>query len=65
MLPFYRAPLSQRLFTQPHILPILCLKPYGGRTFREAEVRARGHDELPQVLGLRSVPDLTTLYRFL
>ena len=34
-------------------------------TFREAEARLSEHRELRQVLGLASVPDFTTLYRFL
>jgi hypothetical protein len=34
-------------------------------SFREAEVRLSEHRELGQVLGLVSVPDFTTLYRFL
>ncbi len=38
---------------------------YEDRTFREAEVRLSEHRELRQVLGLVSVPDFTTLYRFL
>lgn len=33
--------------------------------FREAEVRLGEHRELRQVLELASVPDFTTLYRFL
>jgi hypothetical protein len=38
---------------------------YEDWTFREAEVRLSEHRELRQVLGLGSVPDFTTLYRFL
>jgi hypothetical protein len=38
---------------------------YEDWTFREAEVRLREYRELRQTLGLRSVPDFTTLYRFL
>ncbi len=38
---------------------------YEDCTFREAEVRLREHGELRQVLGLESVPDFTTLCRFL
>ena len=38
---------------------------YEDWTFREAEVRLSEHRELCQVLGLVSVPDFTTLYRFL
>ncbi len=33
--------------------------------FREAEARLSEHRELRQLLGLASVPDFTTLYRFL
>src|SRR5579863_7691560 len=38
---------------------------YEDWTFREAEVRLGEHRELRQALGLTSVPDFTTLYRFL
>src|SRR5580658_3774636 len=38
---------------------------YEDWTFREAEVRLGEHRELRQALGLGSVPDFTTLYRFL
>jgi len=38
---------------------------YEDGTFREAEVRLREHSELRTVLRLSSVPDYTTLYRFL
>jgi hypothetical protein len=38
---------------------------YEDWTFREAEVRLGEHRELRQALGLASVPDFTTLYRFL
>jgi len=47
------------------LLAILCLMRYEDWTFREAEVRLSEHRELRQVLGLVSVPDSTTLYRFL
>ncbi len=50
---------------QPQLLAILCLMRYEDWTFREAEVRLSEHRELRQVLGLVSVPDFTTLYRFL
>ena len=39
--------------------------PYEDWTFREGEVRLGEHRELRQALGLGSVPDFTTLYRFL
>jgi hypothetical protein len=67
--PNYRAPLSrdvqQTLFTQPQLLAILCLMRYEDWTYREAEVRLSEHSELRRALELRSVPDYTTLYRFL
>ena len=65
VLPRYRSRFSKRQFTQPQLLTILCLMRYEDWTFREAEVRLSEHRELRQVLGLVSVPDFTTLYRFL
>ena len=38
---------------------------YEDWTFREAEVRLSEHSELRSALLLNSVPDYTTLYRFL
>jgi IS5 family transposase len=38
---------------------------YEDWTFREAEVRLSEHAELRSALQLNSVPDYTTLYRFL
>src|SRR5271167_839213 len=65
VLPRYRSRFSKHQFTQPQLLAILCLMRYEDWTFREAEVRLSEHRELRQVLGLGSVPDFTTLYRFL
>ena len=65
MLPRYRTRFSKRQFTQPQLLAVLCLMRYEDWTFREAEVRLSEHRELRQTLGLMSVPDFTTLYRFL
>ncbi|MGB8479571.1 MAG: transposase [Acidobacteriaceae bacterium] len=44
---------------------MLCLMRYEDWTFREAEVRLSEHVELRSALRLRTVPDYTTLYRFL
>jgi len=60
-----RTKFSKRVFTQPQLLAVLCLMRYEDWTFREAEVRLSEHTELRSVLQLRSVPDYTTLYRFL
>src|SRR6185295_12817958 len=65
VLRLYRSKYSKHTFTQPQLLAILCLMRYEDWTFREAEVRLGEHRELRQVLGLTSVPDFTTLYRFL
>jgi hypothetical protein len=65
VLPPYRTRFSKRQFTQPQLLAILCLMRYEDWTFREAEVRLREHAELRTVLRLSSVPDYTTVYRFL
>jgi hypothetical protein len=65
VLPRYRSRFSKHQFTQPQLLAILCLMRYEDWTFREAEVRLGEHSELRRVLGLGSVPDFTTLYRFL
>src|SRR5579862_820525 len=65
VLPRYRSRFSKRQFNQPQLLAILCLMRCEDWTFREAEVRLGEHRELRQALGLVSVPDFTTLYRFL
>jgi transposase-like protein DUF772 len=59
------AVFSKHQFTQPQLLAVLCLMRYEDWTFRETEVRLREHRELRETLKLSSVPDYTTLYRFL
>jgi hypothetical protein len=65
VLPPYRSRFIKHQFTQPQLLAILCLMRYADGTFREAEVRLREHSELRVMLRLLSVPDHTTVYRFL
>src|SRR3989442_8662440 len=65
VLPPYRTCFSKHQFSQPQLLAILCLMRYEDWTFREAEVRLSEHRELRRALGLASVPDYTTVYRFL
>jgi Transposase DDE domain/Transposase domain (DUF772) len=65
VLPAQRTKFSKRQFTQPQLLAVLCLMRYEDWTFREAEVRLSEHSELRSALRLHSVPDYTTLYRFL
>jgi hypothetical protein len=65
VLPSYRSRFSKHQFTQPQLLAILCLMRYEDWTFRQAESRLAEHRDLREALHLRSVPDYTTLYRFL
>jgi hypothetical protein len=65
VLPAYRRKCSTHQFTQPQLLALLCLMRDEDWTVREAEVRWAEHRELRAALGLRRVPDYTTLYRFL
>ena len=65
VLPRYRSRFSKHQFNQPQLLAVLCLMRYEDWTLREAEVRLSEHRELRQALGLGSVPDFTTLYRYL
>ena len=64
-LPAYRSTFSKHRFRQPPRLAVLCLMRDEDWTCREAEVRLAEHSELRAALGLRHVPDYTTLYRFL
>jgi hypothetical protein len=65
VLPAQRTKFSKRQFRQPQLLAVLCLMRYEDWTFREAEVRLGEHAESRSALRLNSVPDYTTLYRFL
>ena len=65
VLPPFRSRFSKHQFTQPQLLAVLCLMRHEDWTFREAETRLKEHQELRAALQLRSVPDYTTLYRFL
>src|SRR5260221_12735496 len=65
VLPSYRSRFSKHQFTQPQLLAILCLLRYEDWTFRQSESRLAEHRDLREALHLRSVPDYTTLYRFL
>lgn len=65
VLPLYRARRSKHVFTQPQLLATLLVMRYEDWTFRETEVRLGEHSELRKALCLKSVPDYTTLYRFM
>lgn len=65
MLHRYCTQFSVHPFTKPQLFANLCLMFYEEWTFREAGVRLTEHGDLRSVLGLRSVPNYNTLYRFL
>lgn len=64
-LPERRSRFSKRLFTQPQLLACLLVMRREGWTFRRTEIRLAEHGELRSALELATVPDFTTLYRFL
>jgi uncharacterized protein involved in type VI secretion and phage assembly len=65
VLPERRSRFSKKQFSQPQLLALLCVMRFEDWTYREAEVRLAEHQELRQALELASVPDHTTVYRFL
>ena len=65
VLPEHRTRFSKKQFTQPQLLALLCVMRFEDWTYREAEVRLGEHQELRRALGLASVPDHTTVCRFL
>lgn len=65
VVPAYSHPFSPQRFTQPQLLAILCLMRYEDWTFRAAEVRLAEHTELRRALELQTVPDYSTLFRFM
>src|SRR6266481_2153087 len=65
VVPLYSHRFSPQRFTQPQLLAILCLMRYEDWTFRAAEVRLAEHAELRQALELQTVPDYSTLFRFI
>ena len=65
VLPAQRSRFSKKQFNQPQLLALLCVMRFEDWTYREAEVRLAEHSELRRALELESVPDHTTVYRFL
>jgi IS5 family transposase len=64
VLPERRSRFSKKQFSQPQLLALLCVMRFEDWTYREAEVRLGEHRELREALELSTVPDHTTLYRF-
>lgn len=65
LLPDHYSKYSKRTFTQPQLMAVLCLMRIEGWTYRETEIRLAERPDLFDVLGLKRVPDHTTLYRFM
>lgn len=65
VVPAYSHRFSPQRFTQPQLLAVLCLMRYEDWTFRAAEIRLAEHGELRQALELQTVPDHSTLFRFM
>ena len=61
-LPKYSSPYSRHDFTQPQLFAILILKYFLKTDFRGIEVLLTEWPELRRVLGLKKVPDYSTLW---
>ena len=64
ILPAYRSKFSPKKFTQPSLLACLCLKEYLKLDYRGLEALLVSAAELRAALGLRTVPDHSTLHWF-
>ena len=63
-LPGYSCAASPQKFTQPQLITCLVLKNQLGRTYRAVVQRLDRSPKLRRLLGLRAVPDHSTLKRF-
>lgn len=63
-LPDYRSPFSKHTFTQPQLMTCLILKACLKQDYRGLEDQLEVSDKLQEAMGLRSVPDHTTLKKF-
>lgn len=64
VLPPYRSKFDPKKFTQPSLLACLCLKEYLKLDYRGVEALLASAAELRAALGLRRVPDHSTLHGF-
>ena len=62
--PPYSSKFSPKKFTQPSLLACLCLKEYLKLDYRGLEALLVSATELRVALGLRTVPDHSTLHWF-
>ena len=65
MLPRWESHFRERQFTQPKFLVTVFVMRYRDWILREADVLLGQYRELHQALKLWSVPDFTTVRRFL
>ena len=64
VLPPYASKFAPKKFTQPSLLACLCLKEYLKLDYRGVEALLASAAELRTALGLRAVPDHSTLHWF-
>jgi len=61
VLPDYSSPFSPRKFTQPQLLAMLALRQFFKLDYRGTVERLAEWKELREVLGIKRVPEFTTL----
>ena len=57
----YSHPKSPRKYTQPQLFAMLALKEFFGKGYRDVIAWLEKWSELREVLGLKQVPDFSTL----
>jgi hypothetical protein len=63
VLPEYSSPFSPKKFTQPQLFACLALRQFWKTDYRGTEVRLAEWSDVRDVLGLKDVPDFTTLIK--
>ena len=61
VLPAYSGPYSPKKFTQPQLLTILVVRKFLKQDYRGMEQMLRDWSDLRKVLGLKRIPDHSTL----
>jgi len=62
-LPDYSHPCSPKVFTQPQLFACLVLKEFAKLDYRGVEALLRDSPPLVEAIGLKHVPDYTTLHK--
>ena len=64
ILPQYSSCFSKKLYSQPALFTILCLKVYLNETYRQISNFVAFNDKLKKFLKIKNAPDFTTLQKF-